>query len=136
MKALQIFSLSILFFVFGCSKQGDNVKFNPEENSIIGKWTYAEQFYSTGSPGQWYPVIPANQTIKFKPNGTFIATESFLKGATHFEFIDRETIKFYPLSTLSGFILMRYTLKEAGRELYLQPVDPICIEGCSSKFKR
>ena len=55
---------------------------------------------------------------------------------THFEFIDRETIKFYPLSTLSGFILMRYTLKEAGRELYLYPVDPICIEGCSSKFKR
>lgn len=132
MKTIHFFLLLVLFTAFGCSKQ----EATADENSIIGKWTYTEHFYSTGSPGQWYPVVPANQKIEFKSDGKFIPAESFLKGANRFEFIDSATIKIYPATTSSGFILMGYIIKEAGRELYLYPVDPICIEGCSSKFKR
>ncbi len=135
MKKLQFLILIFLVFILGCSKS-DNTKLKPIENTIIGKWTYIEYFFSTGAPGKWHPVTPANQTIEFKSDGSFISAESFLKDATEFEIVDSVTIKFQPASTPSGYILMGYSIKTAERELYLSPVNPICIEGCSNKFKQ
>ena len=81
-------------------------------------------------------VTPPKQTIEFKPDGTFIPSESFLKDANHFEILDSVTVKFQPASTPSGFILMGYTIDTMARQLQLWPVNPMCIEGCSNKFKR
>ena len=89
-----------------------------------------------GGPGQWHPVSPANQTIEFKPGGSFISSESFLKTATKFEMVDSATIKFQPASTSSGYILMGFSINTAEEELYMHPVNPACIEGCNNKFKR
>jgi hypothetical protein len=135
MKSKLIFGLLLLIVSAGCSKMTiDNTE--SIENAVAGKWTYTEYFYSTGSPGQWYPVTPANQTIEFKADGSFTGTASFLKEATHFVIVDSATIKFQPSTKPAGYTLMNYRVKTTGRELILSPLDPICIEGCSDKFKR
>jgi hypothetical protein len=133
MKKMRFLRLIFLVFIFGCRKSD---KLEPIENSVIGKWTYVEYFYSIGGPGHWHAVTPPNQTIEFKSDGSFIPANSFLNGATKFEIIDSVTIKFHPASTPSGYILMGYFIKTLKRELNLYPVNPFCIEGCSSKFKR
>lgn len=131
MKKIQILLLPLLLFAIACKKSVD-----PIENSLIGKWTYTEYYMSIGGPGEWHPVTPPKQTIEFKSDGTFIPSESFLKDANHFEILDSVTVKFQPASTPSGFILMGYTIDTTARELQLWPVNPMCIEGCSNKFKR
>ena len=135
MKKLQFLSIVLLFFTIACEKSGNKI-IEPIENSLIGKWTYTEYYMSIGGPGEWRPVSPPKQTIEFKPGGTFIPCESFLKDANHFEILDSVTVKIEPTSAPSGFILMGYSIDTNTRELQLYPVDPICIEGCSNKFKR
>ena len=130
MKKIQLLLLPLLLFAIACKKSVE-----PIENSLIGKWTYTEYYYSIGGPGEWHPVTPPKQTIEFKSDGTYIPSESFLKDANHFEILDSVTVKFQPASTPSGFILMRYSIDTGARELLMCPI-PLCIEGCSSKFKR
>jgi hypothetical protein len=127
MKKLQLLGLVLLFLTVACKKS-----IEPIENSLIGKWTYTEQYISTGGPGEWRPVTP-KETIEFKPDGTFIPSESFLKDANHFEILDSVTVKFHP--GLSGFTVMRYSIDTVAGELLMSPI-PNCIEGCASKFKR
>ena len=134
-KRILFFALALLLFILGCKKL-NIAKSDPIVNSVIGKWTYTEYFYSIGGAGQWHPIVPTDQTIEFKPDGSFISADSFLKGANQFNIIDSVTIKFQPASTPSGYILMGYLIKTPERELYLYPVNPMCIEGCSNKFKR
>jgi len=59
-----------------------------------------------------------------------------LKDANRFEILDSVTVKFQPVSTPSGFILMGYIIDTMERELQMYPVNPMCIEGCSNKFTR
>jgi len=123
--------LVLLFLTVACKKS-----IEPIESSLIGKWTYTEYYISIGGPGEWRAVTPPNQTIEFKPDGTFIPSESFLKDANRFEILDSVTVKFQPVSTPSGFILMGYIIDTMERELQMYPVNPMCIEGCSNKFTR
>ena len=131
MKKLQLLGLVLLFLTVACKKS-----IEPIESSLIGKWTYTEYYISIGGPGEWRAVTPPNQTIEFKPDGTFIPSESFLKDANRFEILDSVTVKFQPVSTPSGFILMGYIIDTMERELQMYPVNPMCIEGCSNKFTR
>ena len=130
MKKLPILVLALLLFALACNKSVE-----PIESSLIGRWTYTEYYMGTGGPTDWQPVTPPNQTIEFRSDGTFIPCESFLKGANHFEIVDSVTVKIQPAAP-SGFILMRYDIKPLERALYLSPTNPICIEGCSSKFEQ
>ena len=130
-KKIQILLLPLLLFAIACKKSVE-----PVANSLIGKWTYTEYYISIGGPGEWRAVTPPNQTIEFKPDGTFIPSESFLKDANRFEILDSVTVKFQPASTPSGFILMGYIIDTMERELQMYPVNPMCIEGCSNKFTR
>ena len=134
MKTIYFIALALLLFDFGCSKRP--ISGEPLNNDILGKWIWVENFYSIGGPGQWHPVTPASQTIEFKPDGSFVAPNAFLSSATRYELVDSITIKFQPASTPSGYILMQYKIDVGGSELYLQPVDPRCIEGCNNKFRR
>jgi hypothetical protein len=130
-KKLHFFNLILLIFILGCKKS------NLESigNSLTGKWVFTEYYIAPGGPGQWQPVTPPGQTIEFKPDGRFLSS-LFLKDATHFKILDSVTIKFQPVSTVSGYILMAYSIDTAARELLMYPVNPFCIEGCSNKFKR
>ena len=133
-KKLDLPGLILLFFIIACKK--DNKVIEPIENSLIGKWTYTEYYMSIGGPGDWRPVNPPNQAIEFKPDGRFIPCESFLPATDHFEILDSVTVKFQPASTSSGFILMGYVIDTIKGELQMYPVNPMCIEGCSNKFKK
>jgi len=134
-KKFQSLVLSLLFFAIACKKSGNRI-IEPIDNGLIGKWTYTEYYYSIGRPGDWHSVTPPKQTVEFKPDGTFIPSESFLKDANHFEILDSVTVKFQPASTPSGFILMGYSIDPGARQLLMYPVNPMCIEGCSNKFTR
>jgi len=125
-----IYFLSFLYlFTISCKKSSPDLI----NSAIIGKWTYTEYFYSTGAgPGQWHPVIPPNQTIEFRSDGSFIPSTSFLKEAKRFELVDSITIKF---TTSSRFIIMGDSIDVGMGELYLYPI-PGCIEGCNNKFRR
>jgi hypothetical protein len=131
-KKIQLTGLILLLLLSACKKSN----LEPINNTLFGKWTYTEYFYSTGGPGEWHSVTPANQTIEFQPDGSLVSSVSFLKTATKFEKIDSVTIKFQPAPTTRGYILMGYSIDTRKRELYLRPVDPICIEGCNNRFER
>src|SRR5678809_1580521 len=130
MRKLPYLVLALLIFAIACKKSVE-----PIQSDLIGKWTFTESYISPAGPTDWQPVTPPNQTIEFKSDGTFIPCESFLKGANHFEIVDSVTVKIQPAAP-SGFILMRYDIKPLERALYLSPTNPICIEGCSSKFEQ
>jgi hypothetical protein len=132
LRKIALVSLTLLILISGCKKSN----LEPIENTLIGKWTYTEYYISPGGPGEWRAVTPPNQTIEFKSNGKFIPCESFLEGSNRFEILDSVTVKFEPASTPSGFLTMGYSIDTAARELQMWPVNPMCIEGCSSKFKR
>jgi len=126
-----ILFLALTFCAVGCTKS----TVGPIADSLIGTWTYVEYFYSVGGPGSWHPA-PANQKIEFKSDGSFSSTEFFLKGVNRYEIVDSVTIKFQPVSRPSGYMLMGYKMDSSLGDLYLYPVDPYCIEGCSNKFRR
>jgi len=134
-KKLQFLAAFLLVFAVACKKSSNRI-IEPIENSLTGKWTYTEYYMSIGGPGDWHAVSPPKQTIEFKADGTFIPCESFCKEANHFEIIDSVTVKIEPSSISLGYVLMRYDIKPSERTLYLSPSNPICIEGCSSKFER
>jgi hypothetical protein len=131
-KIIQLLVLS--FILFSCKKS--SVTSNPIGNSLIGKWTYTQYWYSIGSGGEWHAVKPTNQTIEFQSDGTFISAESFLKEANTFEIIDSATVKFLPATNASGSQLMSYKIDTIKRELTMSPINPVCIEGCANRFKR
>lgn len=124
--------LTLIFSCFGCSKS--SLSTDPIHNSLIGQWVYTETWYSNGSAGGWHAVQPANQTIEFKADGTFIGSESFLKEKTRFKVIDSATIVLLKDSDTTGFGIF-YKIDAIKREMIIHPGHP-CIEGCADKFKR
>ncbi len=125
--------MMLLLFAVACRKSA-NKDIGPV--MLTGKWTFTENFYSTGGLGEWHPAQPANQVIEFKPDGSFSGAANFLSGATSYEIVDSAKVRFGPASLPAGFRLMIYDLKSAPGTLVLYPADPICIEGCSYKFRR
>ncbi len=132
-RNLQIFFL-FLVIVGGCGQHAEQGKVF-SSGSLAGKWEYTEHYVSIGGPGKWQPVQPAGQIVDFKSDGTFSSVVSFSETFRKYEIIDSTTVKFTPASTASGFVLMRYELNGEGN-LLLHPIEPMCIEGCSHKFKR
>jgi hypothetical protein len=129
-------SILILFLVTiaSCTKSAD--KERSLTSGLTGKWEYTETYFSIGGPGTWHPVQPGGQTIEFKPDGSFISVASFSGTFRHYEVNDSATVKFTPAPTSSGFVLMGYIIDSTEGSLLLYPVNPVCIEGCTDKFRR
>jgi hypothetical protein len=134
MKSL--YSLLLLSLLISCRKPHIG-KYSDDDQYLVGKWLYTDQYKSIGGPGEWEPIKPPGQTIEFKKNGKFEGSETFFKEARRYEFVDSAQVKISPVSNSTGYIIMRYTLANNNRELQLHPYKPvICIEGCSSRFSR
>ncbi len=103
---------------------------------MVGKWEYTEHYFSIGGPGMWQTVEPAGQIVEFKTDGAFSSVASFYSSFLNYEVIDSTTVKFTPASSSSGYVLMRYEINVEEGILVLYPIEPMCIEGCSYKFKR
>jgi hypothetical protein len=130
-------SILLLFLVAvaSCGKHAEKGKVF-STGSLVGKWEYTEHYFSIGGPGKWQPVQPGGQTIDFKPDATFTSAASFSANFQSYEIVDSTTVKFTPAPTAPGHVLMRYEINSAEGILLLHPIEPMCIEGCSYKFKR
>lgn len=126
-----------MLICLGSCKKGNHGPLPPVltfDSTVAGNWTYTAYNIGTGGPGVWNNADPANQHAEFKGDSSFSSDVSFLKEANHYSVIDSVTIKFTPSSRPEGYFLMGFHIKTAERALYLFPVNPICIEGCTYKF--
>jgi len=128
--------ISILFlgiYLSACKKslERHSVDFN-----VIGQWIYTENAIGIGPPGVWKPAEPPNEIIEFKTGGIFVSAPDFLTGATNYEVVDSISLKIMPVTTLNGYIKMHYKIDAVNGKLTLQPVEPLCIEGCDYRFVR
>jgi hypothetical protein len=143
MKTIASFLLVfVLFSAFECQHQ-EAVEPNPENQSrvesrtatLVGKWQLVEYYWSAGGPGQWTKADPAKPyIIEFKANGAYVNDREDCAGqytaATDQEMIIKVLCSTGEVrqSELSGKIL-------PSGELVIVPTNPICIEGCSYKYK-
>ncbi len=132
-----------LFFVFAavflitgaCNKSSVN-NFKSYHDTLQGKWRYVEYYQSIGGPGSWYPANSVNQWLELKVNGTLSSNMDPFKDADSYLLPDSNTIKFIIPSKPDGFLLFQYNIDTIQTALILSPLNPVCIEGCSIKFKR
>lgn len=134
--------LFVLFSAFGCQHQ-ETVEPNPENQSLVesrsatlvGKWQQSGSYISAGGPMYWVEADPAKPTIiEFKANGEYTHGREGCSGQ-YTATTDQEIVIKVSCSTgevrqieLSGKIL-------PSGELALSPTNPICIEGCSYRYK-
>ena len=136
MRRLFFLILSIAFIGPGCSKSGNTGTVTvPHSKALTGKWIFAEQKIGNGGPGEWLPVQPANQYVLFKPDSSVNSNVSFLNTATGYSIVDSNRVKFLPVSSPSLSSLMMYKIDSVKGELTLSPLELLCIEGCSYKFR-
>jgi hypothetical protein len=97
------------------------------------QWRLVEVFYSIGGPGSWHPADPATQVLViFATDGRFITTKNGIVDASG-------------SGTYQTTDSVRYSIQVANAKLgaeiknsslYIYPVDPLCIEGCNSRYVR
>lgn len=124
-------SLIFLIAITGCNKPEEKSKVS---KGIAGDWEYTEYYYSIGGPGLWRPVTPAGQIVAFNTDGSFHSVASFSETFRNYQVIDSATVKFTPASTSSGYVLMHFKIDSTEGTLILNPIEPMCIEGCGYKF--
>ena len=126
----------VLFLAFKCQDQ-ENIEPNTDNRALlIGKWQLVEYYMSIGGPGYWTKADPAEPSIiEFKADGAYMIDCADCSGqytvGTDEEIIikilyDTGNVR---QSELSGRILPT-------GELTIFPTNPMCTEGCSSKYKR
>ncbi len=136
MRRLFFLILPMAFIGAGCSKSGStNTVADPYSKTFTGKWIFTEQKIGNGGPGEWLPVQPANQYVLFKPDSGVNSNVSFLNTATVYSILDSTRVKFLPISSPSLSSLMMYKIDSVKGELTLSPLELLCIEGCSYKFR-
>jgi len=128
--------LFILFSAFECQHQEDIEPSSGNQAIVIGKWQLVESYISDGGPGYWIEADPAKPSIiEFKADGEYISGRENCSGrytaATSQEIIIKISCStgYVQQSELSGKIL-------PSGELAIVPTSPMCIEGCSEKYKR
>lgn len=119
--------LTLLSLLFACNK-GKNPG---ADQPLTRKWKLTVNAYSIGGPLQEHPVTGAKQTvIEFKENGTFTSTAADNPHNRYTADAAANTV------TLTGngaaTVIMRYAI--SGSNLTLTPIQPICIEGCYTKY--
>ncbi len=94
-----------------------------------------EYYWSIGGPGYWTKADPAKpEIIEFKSNGEYISGCEDCTGQytaeTDQEIVIKQTFSAGEVrqSELLGKIL-------PSGELVITPTNPVCIEGCSYKYK-
>ncbi|WP_282043083.1 hypothetical protein [Winogradskyella flava] len=134
-----LIGLSILFFgLFSCDSEETNESINSE---LIGKWKLTEAYISAGGPQYWVDVENGEEFMFFE-NGLFNSNR----------FSECTTGTF---STEQNELLLRYNCNgfESGSEnedgyitydlnfefdyfIITPSSGPICIEGCSYKYRK
>jgi hypothetical protein len=128
-----ILLLFVGIFLNACKKSQEN---HPVDFNLVGHWIYTQNSIGIGPPGVWRDAEPPNEVIEFKADGIFVPSKDFMPGATNYERIDSVTLKILLTSTPNGYIKMLYKIDSVDGRLTLQPIEPLCIEGCAYRFAR
>ena len=137
MKTIIFFLLLfVLFSAFECQHQEDIEPSSENQAIVIGKWQLVEYYWSAGGPGYWTKADPAKpDIIEFKADGEYISGRENCSGRYTAATSQEIMIK---ISCSTGYVQQS---EHAGKilpsgELVLEPTKPMCIEGCSEKYKR
>ena len=135
-KILYVF---ILVFSFYSCNTDDQIDL--KGSNLVGEWKLSEAYISAGGPQYWVD-IENGEEIRFFRNGTFIS-DRFKECSTGFFSIKKEELvltyscsEFHPITeNEEGFIT--YKLELSSNYFILTPTSgPICIEGCSYKYRK
>jgi len=126
---------AFLLAMTACTKSSSVSAHGPLNDSLPGKWWYSEYYYSIGSPGSWHTINPVTQWIELHANGELHTNMTQLRTATGYLLPDSNQIKFIIPASQDGYLLYQYRFDDL-HALILSPLNPICIEGCASKFRR
>jgi hypothetical protein len=76
-----IFILAVVFLTAGACNKSSDYSSQSYPDALLGKWKYVEYYASSGGPGSWYSVNPANQWLELKLNGIVSSNMESFKDA-------------------------------------------------------
>ncbi|MRG46024.1 hypothetical protein GFS24_12925 [Chitinophaga sp. SYP-B3965] len=121
------YSLYAFVFLLFCACKKDNII----NTTISGKWRLTEVAFSSGGPMEVRPVDPDSATTMFfGGNGQFIITPAGVNGYDQYA-VNGDTVTISSSRTASIYICKFEIVKGS---LTLNPIMPMCIEGCYSKY--
>lgn len=132
--------LLVLLLAVACDKNAEE-PIPPEQTLLSGRWMETEAFISNGGPQYWVDVEDG-ETLEFTADGTF-TSDRYAECATGTYFLEGTELMllydcegFEPASANeNGFIT--YLLEFYPDYFIISPTSgPICIEGCSYKYRR
>lgn len=130
--------LSSLFLVFfltsGCMNEDDLFQKSPD--GIVGTWRLVERSYSDGVTLH-YQTVEDLYEITFKDDFTFLTHPGTHceNGSYHLDnrFLD---MVYNCEGNYEGVSESRLRLEFEGSRMTMIPVNPVCIEGCSSVYRK
>ena len=132
----QLASLCLVFVLLNsCGKSTEKKADTRLGAQLYGGWMFTGSYYSIAGPEEWHPADTTGISVIFAENGT-LQTNGIYTGANRYIMIDSTTVEIQPLPTEKGYARFSFKVTENGNKLTLSPIDPACIEGCSSVFVR
>ena len=120
-------NLAVLPLVFACSKNDKH----PDRETLSGKWKLTANAYSAGGAIEENKVDPAKAiVIDFRADSSFTSTNTDNHYNRYSIDVNNQTVTLTgPGATTSS---LRFKVQRG--TLILTPVNPVCIEGCFSKY--
>ena len=138
-KILKILLLLLLLSISGCSKNNEVSKNeNPINNTLIGKWKYAEFLgIDVGNPNGAPYLIANGYTITFNVDGTFNSNEFIDYTTGTYSVSNENIIRLNYISTIKPTYERTKKIDNlTTAQLKLNPTDRNCIEGCGERFEK
>lgn len=118
--------LSVLTLLFACSKSKDT----GNRTTLEGNWKLTATALSIGGPMQEYPAdVNKPVVVAFKTDGSYISNAPENKYTKFLVSGDNKVTLTGPGATTTTF---QFSI--AANTLKIWPTDPICIEGCYTKY--
>lgn len=134
MSRLTLVTIAIIIAELACHKAQDNSN-HPISKSLIRTWIFTEQKIGIGGPAEWTAVNPPNQSLRFNADSTLTTSIIIFAGVHSFTATDSVSFKLIPASNYNNITVMKYSIDTVKGILELSPTVPLCIEGCSFRFK-
>ncbi len=133
MKSFSSFLLVFALFT-ACMNEDDSFQKSP--SGIEGTWKLVERYYSIGGPLQHEEVVDGRE-ITFKEDLTFFYPSHSSCNTGVYKLDDGFLVMEYNCDDdYEGVSESTLSLKFEGNRMILTPVNPVCIEGCSSIYKK
>ncbi len=115
--------LAAFALLLSCSKSKTQIN-----ETLLGKWQLAINAFSIGGPIEEHQADPSKPVIvEFKKDGTY--TNSTGGAYTQYSLNGNRVKLTGPGATT---VTLQFTI--AGDTLTLTPIEPMCIEGCYTKY--